>query len=292
MKKVISFCLWEQDKETRRDQPHIEQYYIGAILNADIAKKYWEDWICRYYIDSSTVPESLITELKSRDNVEVVLFENNEGYFSTLWRFYAIGDDLDYVICRDVDSRLNVRDKAAVDEWISSNEDFHIMRDHCQHTRPIAAGMFGAKGGVLPNMSELINMARVKSKQQNQHNWFGIDQLFLEKIIYPYVKKRSLIHDEWTDPTQLIFAGEKKRPFPIPRETGDGWWERDLPEWHSGIEDDADKYPHWQPPDGPGHCFLKCPACNTFHDNEYIGKHRFITSDEKKKYEHIMKDIL
>ena len=87
-------------------------------------------------------------------------------------------------------------------------------------------------------------------------------------------------------------AGEKKRPPPIPREPGDGWWERDLPEWHSGIEDDADKYPHWQPPDGPGHCFLKCPACNTFHDNEYIGKHRFITSDEKKKYEHIMKDIL
>ena len=69
MKKVISFSLWEQDKETRRAQPDIEQYFIGAILNADIAKKHWKDWTCRYYIDSSTVPESLITEFKSRVNV-------------------------------------------------------------------------------------------------------------------------------------------------------------------------------------------------------------------------------
>ncbi len=33
-------------------------------------------------------------------------------------------------IVRDADSRLNVREKAAVDAWIASGRPFHVMRDH------------------------------------------------------------------------------------------------------------------------------------------------------------------
>ena len=44
MKKVISFSLWGPDPK----------YAIGAIKNAELALKYYPDWICRYHIGSST----------------------------------------------------------------------------------------------------------------------------------------------------------------------------------------------------------------------------------------------
>ena len=76
MKKVISFCLWG-------DNPN---YVIGAIVNADIAKEEWQDWICRYYI-APTVPVGIIEELQSRDNVEVVLMDEDESWNGMFWRF-------------------------------------------------------------------------------------------------------------------------------------------------------------------------------------------------------------
>jgi len=46
MKKVISFSLWGDN----------QNYVIGAVLNADVAKEEWPDWICRFYI-APTVPD-------------------------------------------------------------------------------------------------------------------------------------------------------------------------------------------------------------------------------------------
>ena len=47
------------------------------------------------------------------------------------WRFAAIDDhDVEVMLSRDTDSRLTLREKAAVDDWLSSGKLFHVMRDH------------------------------------------------------------------------------------------------------------------------------------------------------------------
>lgn len=44
-------------------------------------------------------------------------------------------------ISRDTDSRLGLRESAAVDEWVKSGKMLHTMRDHpVGHTAPILAG--------------------------------------------------------------------------------------------------------------------------------------------------------
>ena len=267
-------------------------YVLGAILNADIAEELFPDWICRFYI-APTVPEAAIKELASRDNVEIIMMEEDVSWNGMFWRFYAAGDpEVDVMISRDTDSRLNVRDKAAVDEWLASDKDFHIMRDMCQHGWNICGGMWGARNGVVKNIVGMINGYSRKEKQ-NAH---GIDQMFLATEIYPYVvRDKAFIHDDWFPQNyrglHFPYQHEDKRPFPIPRLRGEGWWNTEFPDWNSGIEDDAENYPFWQPPEGPGHCFLKCPACGVFHDNDYIGKQRMCTDEEKKKYEHVMKEL-
>jgi hypothetical protein len=48
-----------------------------------------------------------------------------------LW--VAADADVDRFIVRDADSRLNSREKAAVDAWIASGATFPIMRDCFAH---------------------------------------------------------------------------------------------------------------------------------------------------------------
>ena len=50
------------------------------------------------------------------------------------WRFLALNDPLvDIFIVRDTDSRINIREERAVNEWLESDKLLHVMRDHPHH---------------------------------------------------------------------------------------------------------------------------------------------------------------
>ena len=60
--KLITFSLWGQNPK----------YLIGAIRNAELAKKIYPDWTCRFYVAKS-VPSQIILQLEKFDNVEIAL---------------------------------------------------------------------------------------------------------------------------------------------------------------------------------------------------------------------------
>jgi hypothetical protein len=187
MKKIISFSLWGTNPI----------YNIGAIRNAELAKEVYPDWVCRFYYGTSTLNET-IEKLKTFDNVELINMGVEGDWTGMFWRFYPAGEeDVDVVIVRDCDSRLNQREKDAVDEWLNSDKGFHIMRDHPYHTTEILGGMWGSKKGVLPKIKDYIDLY-IKG------NFWQVDQNFLRELIYPKVKNNSLVHDEFFE----------KSPFP------------------------------------------------------------------------------
>jgi hypothetical protein len=193
MKKVISFSLWG-------DNP---KYTIGAIENAEQSKTIYPDWICRFYCGKS-VPLDIIKKLKSYDNVEVIEMDEDGDWNGMFWRFYAC-EDADVMISRDTDSRLSVREKLAVDEWLESDKDFHIMRDHPYHNVLILGGMWGARNGILKDIISIIN-------QYNKGNFWQVDQNFLREKIYPIIKDNSFIHDEFMkfENWSKLFPSERK----------------------------------------------------------------------------------
>jgi len=273
MKKVISFSLWGEDA----------RYVIGAVINADIAKEEWQDWTCRFYV-APTVPSGIIEELESRDNVEVVHMDEDESWNGMFWRFYSASDEsVDISIFRDADSRLHIRDKAAVDEWIASDKDVHIMRDNCQHGWTICGGLWGVKKGFLPNLKHMIeDNELLKNEKFNKH---GVDQIFLQYSVYPLAKERAFVHDDWFDG----FSGEEKHPFPIPRLRGEGWWNQEIPEWHSAKEKQtcSDETCGLYCP--PSWCTrTPCPGCGKYHDNDYLGKVYDMKQEEYDKYSHLL----
>lgn len=178
MKKIISFSLWG-------DNP---KYTVGAIKNAELIDTIYPGWIGRFYCGKS-VPIDIIEILKTYTNVEVIEMEENGDWSGMFWRFYAC-EDSDVMISRDTDSRLNLREKNAVDEWLNSDKDFHIMRDHPYHNALILGGMWGVRNGILKNIADLI-------KNYNKGNFWQVDQNFLSEQIYPIVVNTSFVHDSF-----------------------------------------------------------------------------------------------
>ena len=119
MNKIISISVWGSKP----------QYCIGAIKNAQLAKKLMPDWKCRMFVDD-TVPVEYQKQLYDMDNVEVAEIDA-QGVFGAFWRFYSMFESDDNItISRDSDSRISEREVRCVNEWIESGKKFSIIRDH------------------------------------------------------------------------------------------------------------------------------------------------------------------
>jgi len=186
--KIITFSLWGNNRK----------YTEGAVKNAILAPEIYPDWKCRFYV-STDVDQLVLERLTEHSHVEVVLMPGS-GWNGMFWRFLAADSD-DTVISRDTDSRLNHREKAAVDEWLASDKDFHIMRDHPYHATEILGGMWGVRNGLLKGMEKMI----ADYNRGDMDDKYQVDQNFLRDVVYPKVKDCAMVHDEF-------FEG---KPFPV-----------------------------------------------------------------------------
>lgn len=189
MKKIISFSLWGNSTK----------YTIGAIKNAKLANEIYPDWISRFYIGSD-VSTDIIDQIRSYSNTEIIIQTAENNWSGMFWRFDALCDtDIEYVIFRDTDSRLSLREKYAVDDWIASRKTFHIMRDHPFHNFPILGGMWGCKKNTYDLCTILNSWYR--------GNYYGADYEFLKDKIAPIAATDNITHDSFFE----------KKPFPKPR---------------------------------------------------------------------------
>lgn len=180
MKKLISFSLWGNNPK----------YTFGAIQNAKLSKEIYPDWFCRFYVDSE-VPVDILEKLSVFDNTEIVHKNIKGDWTSMFWRFDASYDpNVNIVIFRDTDSRVSLREKYAVDEWISSDKTFHIMRDHPYHNFPILGGMWGYKNNNKYPMQILL-------ESFNKTNRYGTDYQFFAEQLYPIIGNDKVVHDEF-----------------------------------------------------------------------------------------------
>tara|TARA_R110000851_G_scaffold323724_2_gene490618 strand:- start:478 stop:1140 length:663 start_codon:yes stop_codon:yes gene_type:complete len=178
--KIISFSLWGHDLK----------YLVGAKKNADLIDKIYPGWIGRFYV-AETIPYSILADLQSRENCQVVIRPGLGDWRSMFWRFEPAGEkDVDIMISRDTDSRISLREKEAVNEWIDSEKGFHIMRDHPWHKFPVLGGMWGVKKDAIPDMKDLINNFEQEDK-------YGTDYEFFASLMTNRIKDDCIIHDEF-----------------------------------------------------------------------------------------------
>ena len=182
--KVISFSLYG-------DNP---KYTIGAIKNSEVREKFYPDWQMRVYHNDS-VPNYVLEQLEA-NNVVLINTKVDQNVCNAMWRFAPASEKgVEYFISRDCDSRLFERDVAAVEEWIASGKDFHIIRDHPGgHAWEISAGMWGAKGGFIENIKEKMDQYIQTSSWVTDR---AVDQRFLQEIIYHQALTSLFVNDEY-----------------------------------------------------------------------------------------------
>ena len=197
--KYLSFSLWG-------DKPI---YNVGAIKNAELWKTIYPEWDMVVYYDNS-VPKETIDSLTSLNVTTIDM--TNSGTYGMFWRFFAVSlPNCELAIFRDTDSRISIREKMAVDEWIESKKSLHVMRDHPAHGIPygnnslgILGGMWGLKNNVIPLIDMMKNFFSGGKVME-----YGSDQRFL-KSVYSILENDRCTHDDFFE----------KKPFPIKRENG------------------------------------------------------------------------
>tara|TARA_R110000824_G_scaffold5670_3_gene26038 strand:+ start:4347 stop:5003 length:657 start_codon:yes stop_codon:yes gene_type:complete len=189
--KLLNFAVWGNDPK----------YLLGATKNAILAEEVYPGWKCRFYV-SGEVPFSWVYNLRKIRNTEIIQIPKLGDWTFSFNRFLSMSEpDVEVMISRDADSRLGIREKAAVDEWLTSDKGFHIMKDHPWHyTYPILAGMFGCKAGIIDNIAKEI-------ESFEKTNWYHSDQEFLKQIVFPKIKDNVMVHDDW-----------HAKPYPLQRE--------------------------------------------------------------------------
>lgn len=177
--KVFSFCLYG-------DKP---KYIVGMHENIKLISGLFPDWKIIIYYEEDT------TNISPFETYSNVILRKGEykGNQMMLDRFKPIDEpDVEVMMVRDADSRVNERDEWCIREFIKSPKLFHIIRDHPYHTTLIMGGLWGIKQGALPHYMKLTNMIKLYAEQT--HNRTGFDQYFLSDVLYPKIQSNVLIH--------------------------------------------------------------------------------------------------
>jgi hypothetical protein len=188
--RIVSFALWGD----------IPRYTVGAVRNAHLAPLVYPGWVCRFYCGTS-VPTATLEALTHMPHVQVVVVPEPGDWGGNFWRFRPAGEpDVEVMLSRDTDSRLGARERAAVDAWLASDRDFHVMRDHPWHGTSILGGLWGVRNGLLRDVDALL-------AAYPRRDAYGDDQRFLDEVVAARVRDRWLEHDAYFTP----------HPFPTRR---------------------------------------------------------------------------
>ena len=167
--RIISYSLYGSDPKAMD----------GALVNAKLASLIYPGWIVRFYHDSS-VSEKVLETLRA-ENVQLVNIKTKTLEPKEIWNLYVAADPcLERYIIRNLDSRLTKREKTAVDQWVDSGKQFHIIRNNTiDGNHPVPSGMWGGTQAAILDIIGLIHKNTKDSKQ------FGTVQQFLNKEIWP-----------------------------------------------------------------------------------------------------------
>lgn len=174
MKKIISYSLYNQ---RRKDM-------VNAIINCILMPKVYPGWTGRFYIDD-TISPNVTKLLHTFEYIEVINMPRHRGSEAMLWRFLPAAEYDTVMISRDADSWLSSREKVCVDQWLASDKNFHIIRDHCYHSQKVMGGMWGVRNYILPKMKEMV-------EEFSKENTY--DQGFLADKIYPNITHDLIVH--------------------------------------------------------------------------------------------------
>lgn len=178
--KVVAFSLFGQ-----------EAFYAeAAVRNAQDAARWYPGWICRFYVGSDV--SAAVKRRLHEAGAEVMTPPQAQAHLpGTVWRLLAIDDlRVKTVLLRDADSLITEREVLAVQQWLASDCQAHVMRDHPAHSELILAGLWGAHTQSLRGIGEAL-----LDFFSRPFHITHADQHFLRDWLWPRIWRSVMQHD-------------------------------------------------------------------------------------------------
>lgn len=171
------------------------KYAVGVIENIRLCKDLYPEAEVVVHVESGHYASRRIAD----EGARIVLHDPASGHAGMMWRFEsgAERDRYDVVLFRDADSRVNARERAAVDEWLAGSSALHCMRDHPVHRRPIMGGMWGLRTHSFDMASALAGRAAGSR--------YGDDEGFLSDVVWPALKRDCVFHSSRPEDSDALF---------------------------------------------------------------------------------------
>lgn len=203
----ISFCLYGSDLK----------YYVGAKKNIEINKELLPDWKTVIYYHPNNILPNYVEELALIGGVMVdvsTLPLSEKLNYPMFWRYLSFLNDGVNII-RDLDSRISLREVNYINQWLSSDSNYFIIRDHPWQS-PVPGGLFGVKNSKLGLLEFFESF--VKS---NMQGW-GTDQDMLSTFMYT-IERNNISYFGFDRPETYIrrdntnfFIGMQLNEFDLP----------------------------------------------------------------------------
>jgi hypothetical protein len=178
-------------------------YTKGMIENTKLINRFYPEACIQIYI-ADDVSQETVAALSALPNVRLINVKRHEGIKNMFDRFLAIDDpECSIMIVRDADSRTHARDLACIEDFINSDKQLHIIRDHPWHNTQILGGLWGIKKYALNKPMKTLIEIWLNDKTSYPKS---LDQDFLKDVIYPRLRPNALIHDRiglYESPTDL-----------------------------------------------------------------------------------------
>ncbi len=201
-KKLISFSLYGNKLI----------YLEGALANVHCIQQYLPSFTARFYYDN-TVPEEYVHILQKCSNAELINM-TDRTLPKMIWRFLAADDkEVDLFFSFDTDSRIGEMEAAIIEQWIQSDRQFLVVKDHpVYHVQPLMmGGMWGMKNKFSFSM-EALTEQWFKERSVANLEKYNEDQIFLREVLFPIVKESLLYIDEFN-----TNALPDAQPLPVKR---------------------------------------------------------------------------
>lgn len=220
---LVSFTLFGDDPN--------DVYFKGAVRHATQYHQEYPEMDLWFYIGRS-VPDEVVKRIKmANPRAEFDYVSDIEDQTSTWWRYRALKhSNHDYILFRDVDSRLSRREMHATQEWLDSKWPYHVMRDHQFHGRQLLAGLWSIKKSHF--------QAHRNIPDSITGDWYGTDQVALLTWVWTICRRQILAH---IGCYHIFEKMDQRMPFKVPRSKAVPF----VAQGHNG--DDTIRYPEHIP---------------------------------------------
>lgn len=188
--KVVSFALFLM---TDGIGVPAAPFTAGVIHNLRMKMQVYPEWQMRLYIGENVARSYRKVMEDLGVTVVVKPFSADRWMRGMFWRF-DVSDDptVERFIVRDLDSRLTLRERKSVDEWIADGTALHSMHDYLPgHGRPLMGGMWGGVQDLLQysRVSKYrgMSMGDLQAEYHGRQAKKGEDQDFLANQLLPLV---------------------------------------------------------------------------------------------------------